>query len=213
VFGETDREIFLQRFTEEARRPLADDDVGVIPSFLLAVGRPYLAIELKGQEVRPRELRIVGILSRPRGQRFVRETDVTDQPRIGRVRARADRIVVKRIVDAQIAHLHPAEVLVARCSHFEFLQYVELPFGKLRLLLFDGRVRRRFGGSGGWSRRRRCTRGCEAQRRCGGRKRHERAFQQWPSLIKKNVPLVPGERFSLLQGSLTAGNCCKRFGA
>lgn len=132
MFGEPDREIFLQRFPEVARRPLLDHDERVVPRFLLTVGRPYFAEKLKSQKVRARELRIVGIFFCPRGERFVGKRDVSDEPRVRRVRTGTDRVVVERVVDAEIAHLHAAEVLITRRRRFHHLENVLLPFGKFR---------------------------------------------------------------------------------
>src|SRR5579872_954953 len=48
------------------------------------------------------------------------------------VLARADGIVVEGVIDAEIAHLHAAEVLVARRRNFHLLENVLLPFRQFR---------------------------------------------------------------------------------
>lgn len=153
MLGETDGEIFLERLSEVARGPLLDHDVRVIPCFLLCVRRPNFAEELKRHEIGTRQLGIVGIFFRPRGQRFIGKRHVSDETRVRRVGAGANRVVVECIVDAEITHLHSAEVLVARRRDFHHVDHVLLPFGKLR--------RRRFftvGGRFGFLRSRRGVR-------------------------------------------------------
>lgn len=160
MFGVANRKIFFQRLAEKRVRPLLNDDVGIIPSFLLRILRPNFAVHLKRQEIRARELRIFRILLRPSVQRFVGPLHGTDEVRIGGVRTCADRVVVERVVDAQVAHLHPAEVFIAGRRMLEHVQNVLLPFAQLRRLLiaalglaalrtgFGRRARRWSGGNG-----------------------------------------------------------------
>ena len=155
-----DCEIFFQRLAEKRRRPLLNDDVGIIPSFLLRILRPNFAVHLKCQEIRARELRISRILLRPGVQRFVGPLYGSDEVRVGGVRTGADCVVVERVVDAQIAHLHPAEVFIAGRRMLEHIQDVLLPFAQFRRLLtaalglaalrtgFGSRARRWSGGNG-----------------------------------------------------------------
>lgn len=100
MFGKADPQIFIERFSEETGRPLSEDDVRVAPRLVLEFFRPDLPVHLEREEVRSRELRIVGILFRPILQRFIGEFDARNDVRVGRVSAGADQIVVEGVVDA-----------------------------------------------------------------------------------------------------------------
>jgi len=90
VLGKADAEIFLQRFAEETVRPFFDDDVCVLPRLVLVRLDPNLAIHLKGQKVRTRQLRIVGVLASPRREGVIRKIDVRKEPGVDRVCAGAN---------------------------------------------------------------------------------------------------------------------------
>lgn len=134
MLGVADREIFLQGLSEETVRPFLDDDVRILEGLDLVFLDPNLAVHLEGEEIRARELRIVRIFIGPRQERVVGPVDVRDEARVGRVSARADQFVAKRVIDAQITHLHPAEVLVSGCGDFQHVVNMLLPlrdFGRV----------------------------------------------------------------------------------
>ena len=93
--------------------------VHVLPCLVLITLDVNLSVDFDREVVTACELRVAGIFVRPRLQRFVGEVDFVDQVRIGRVIAGANVFVVERVVDAEIAHLHPSEILVSRCGVIE----------------------------------------------------------------------------------------------
>ncbi len=204
MLGESNTDIFLQRLPEIARRPLPDDDVCVRPGLLLAFGRPHFAVQLKREKIRSRELGIVGIFFPPRLQRFVCERNGGDQMRVRRVRAGANGVVVKCVVDSEIAHFHAAEVFVARRGFLEHLEYVLLPLGKLRSLLTRAALLRiallRLARRG-----RSRNRTGESERNRSRGNRRERAFQRQPFLWRKRNPITERKRSSRPRGSVTSG--------
>lgn len=127
MLGVADREIFFQRLSEEAARPFLDDDVRVLERLELVLRNPNLAVHLEREEVRTRELRIVRVFIGPRQKRVVGPVDFRDEVRVGGICARADQVVAKRVVDAQIAHLHAAEVFVSGCGNFQHIVNMLLP--------------------------------------------------------------------------------------
>ena len=183
MLGVADGEIFFQRLAEETRRPFLNNDVRVVPSLLLILLNPDLAVHLKREKIRTRELRIVGIFLGPRGERVVGPFDLRYEMRIRRVGAGANKIVAKRVIDPEIAHLHPAKILVTRSRDFEHVLNVLRPFGELRRIVFLGAVS---SGLRGW-----LYGGCARDRGCGdatydanrdrrSRCGRERTFQRVP---------------------------------
>lgn len=181
MLGEADLKIFVERFSEKARRPLFQDDMRVVPRFVLEFFSPDLPVHLKCKEVRSRELRIVGVLFRPVLQSFVGEFDVRNDAAVGRVSAGANEIVVERVVDAKITHLHPPEVFVAGRRGFEHLLNVLLPLRNLgSVFLFRIGRRRRLLGGRRFRSRSCCDGACNAKSNRRSRYGHKRAFQQQP---------------------------------
>lgn len=181
MLGETDLEIFRQRFSEEAPRPFLNDDVRVLPRLVLIRLNPDLAIHLKSKEIRTRELRIVRILTGPCGQRFVGEADAREQSGIRRVGACADQVIAERVVDTQIAELHAAEVFVSRRRVFQHAVDVLLPLRDLGRRFGSGLLRRsRFGSRFGrrCCDRRRRNRTGDGQSDCSSRNRERCAIQR-----------------------------------
>lgn len=139
MLGVSDAQIFFERLAEIARRPFVEHDVRVIPRLLLVLRGPHFAVHLKCQEIGARELRVVGIFSRPCGQRVVGEREARYQMLIGRVGAGADRVVVKGVVDSEVAHFHASEVFVAGRGTLEDVKNMLLPLREFRCLFFRTR--------------------------------------------------------------------------
>ena len=107
----TERHV-ASEFSEVRRRPALHDDVHEEPRLLLAVSGPDLAVHRECEKVRARQLRIAWILARPFSQCVGCAIDVADEPRVGRARTGADRVVTQDIVDAEKAQLARSKILV-----------------------------------------------------------------------------------------------------
>ncbi len=117
VLGKTDREIFLQGLAEETRRPLLDDDMRVIPRFLLVRLNPHFAVHLKREKVRRASCGSFGyFFAHAVSASSAKDTAERSSDRSYTI-AGPNEVVAKRVVDAEITHLHAAEVLVARRGH------------------------------------------------------------------------------------------------
>ena len=144
MLGESDQ-ISLDQLAEVARRKPLFDRVQVLPRFGLAGLRPNLPVHRVREKVRTRQLRIFRIPVSPVAKRLFGEIHLRDDVRVGRVCAGADRFVAERVVDPQIAHLEPSEVLVAGSGYSQHVELMLPEFRNRRLLgPFRGRLRRRF---------------------------------------------------------------------
>jgi len=88
MLGETDREIFLEHFPEIRIGEECDQPIEIPPSVILVGLGPDLAVDLRSEEVRARELRIARVPLGPRFERIFGQRDFVDDPGIGRVIAR-----------------------------------------------------------------------------------------------------------------------------
>ena len=129
MFRETLRKIALLEFSEVGTRERgAGQRVHVLPGFFLIAPDVDLFVHADREKIAAGELRIAGVFVRPRLQRFVGEIDFVDDIRIGRIIARANVFVVERVVDTEIAHLHPSEVFVSGSGVIERLACIVCVF-------------------------------------------------------------------------------------
>jgi hypothetical protein len=114
VLCKSDRHILGDELPKVRIAELRDDSIHVDVRTLLIRFEPDALLALDREVVRPRELRITRVATRPIGQCVVGKADFRDQLRIDRVIARRDRRVPKRVVDAEKAQLQLAEIFVGR---------------------------------------------------------------------------------------------------
>ena len=170
MLGKAYLDIFLFELSEIAVGKFMDEHVHVRPGFVLIVFQVDLLVDLDREKITAGKLRIAGITLRPLMQRFVGKAEFVDQIRIGRVCAGADEIVVEFVVDAEIAHLHAAEIFVTGCRMDELLALIVLEFAGLARASVLGRGRTFWG-------RRRCgvraaeDRGAESKGNANGENR------------------------------------------
>jgi len=157
MLGESASETRLHDLAKVRASIPMDEKLHELPGRLLLGLNVHFSQHHDAEIVRTRQLRIVWIFRRPALQGFGSKIEFADQIRIGRVIAGADGAIFVGVVDAEIAHLHAAEILVTgrRAVELFALQMSPLALGRVTHVLLGalrcGRLRRRRDGRRRWS--------------------------------------------------------------